>query len=41
MRENGGDGDRTILTGNATLAPVTMPHDVVTIVKTYAQAVTS
>ena len=41
MRENGGDGDRTILTGNATLAPVTMPHDVTMIVKAYAQAVTS
>lgn len=40
-RENGGDGDRTILTGTATLAPLTIPADVQAIVRGYAMAVTS
>ena len=41
MRENGGEGDRTIFAGNATLSPMAMPSDVRSILVHYAQTVTS
>jgi len=41
LRENGGDGDRTVFAGNATLSPMAMPGDVRSILVHYAQTVTS
>ena len=41
LRENGGEGDRAILTGTATLAPVGIPADVLDILRLYRMAVTS
>lgn len=40
-RENGGDTDRTVFAGNATLSPQAIPADVQAIVRGYAMAVTS
>ncbi len=41
LRENGGEGDRTVFAGNATLSPMAMPSDVRSILVHYAQTVTS
>ena len=40
-RENGGDTDRTVFAGNATLSPQALPADVQAVVRAYAMAVTS
>ncbi len=40
-RENGGDTDRTVFAGNATLSPQALPVDVQAVVRAYAMAVTS
>lgn len=40
-RENGGDTDRTVFAGNATLSPQALPVDVQAAVRAYAMAVTS
>lgn len=41
LRENGGEGDRMVFAGNATLSPMAMPSDVRSILVHYAQTVTS